>query len=292
MSRIIDTKDESCMKPSFHYSNERQKRAFTFIELLVVIALLTVLAIFVFPALAAVQNKGGRVDCANNLRQIGVGSMIFAGENNGWLPVCTLGAFNGNGAKSNYLGGVHYSEYVFTGAAANTFIPTNASPSQATCQNEGFIYEDGLAGNGNIFYCPAEWSVQAIYFSPLLTADSNGQVLSSYFYNPRMMNPTIQEAGNLRRYQTTSQLEPHRLFAVDEIIPSNSGGNGVNPALMQHARDHGWNVLFTDGSVQFARLTQADNYDYNIITQQLELSETAQSWLQYNAVFNFLEQDH
>lgn len=276
-----------------------RREAFTFVELLVVIALLAVLAIFVFPAFAAVQNKGGRLDCANNLRQLGMDSMIFAGENNGWLPVCTLGAANDEGAESNYLGSTIYSEYLFYGAAgaANEFVPTNASSSLGTFQNEGYLYEDGLAGNGNIFYCPSQWGATggANAYSPLLTANASGVVNSSYFYNPRMVAPTVQGSGNLRRYQTTSQLEPHRLFAVDSIAPKTIGieeGVGVNPASIEHARDHGWNVLFTDGSVQFSRLTLANNSEYNLITQDLSLSESGTSWVQYNTVFNFLEQDH
>ncbi|MGH7981108.1 MAG: prepilin-type N-terminal cleavage/methylation domain-containing protein, partial [Limisphaerales bacterium] len=261
-------------------------RAFTVVELLVVMALVAVLAVFVLPAIAGVQNKGGRLDCANNLRQIGMDSMIFAGENNGWLPVCTLGAQNAGG-KTNYLGGPYYTQYLFTGPSVDSFVPTNAPSSAGTFQNEGYLYEAGLVGNGNIFYCPAEWGRAdgANSYLPLLTSDLSGNVRSSYFYNPRMAHPTLQGGNNQRRYQTTSQLEPHRLFAVDSIIPNQGNGiepgAGVNPASIEHARDHGWNVLFTDGSVQFARLTQADNYDYNLITQELIGGETGASWLQY-----------
>src|SRR5262249_10893676 len=147
-------------------------------------------------------------------------------------------------------------------------------------------------GNGNIFFCPGAWGTPfgANTYSPLFTVDATGFVRSSYFYNPRMLNAASD--NNLRRYQTTSQLEPHRLFAIDSIYPSNFGGVGVTPTFIQHARDHGWNVLFTDGSVQFSRLTAVNNFDYTLVTQQLQLGETHTSWLQYNTLFNWLEQDH
>jgi type II secretory pathway pseudopilin PulG len=290
------------MNASIHSGSS--DRGFTLTDLLVLIATFGLLAILVFPALAGVQNKGGRVECANNLRQIGMESMVFAGENNGWFPVCTLGAANGEGAKSNFLGGIHYTRYVYYEGAPNTQITTNEPPipNGGGYQNLGYLYQAGLAGNGNIFYCPAVWGdgvMGANAYSPLLTADSTGTIRSSYFYNPRMLNPNINTGWPIRRYQTVSQLEPHRLFAVDAIIAGESsgpidGGEGtrVNQATIAHIRDRGWNVLFTDGSVQFSRLTQNNNYLFNLITVNLSGSESEASYEGYDQTFTFLEQDH
>jgi type II secretory pathway pseudopilin PulG len=277
-------------------------RGFTLIDLLVVMATLALLAVVVMPALAGIQNKGGRLECANNLRQIGTASMIFAGENNGWLPVCTLGTANQGGARTNYFGALHFTRYVYYGGTPNTQITTNEPPIQGGgYQNLGYLFSAGLAGNGNIFYCPAMWGDSgggANGYLPLLTTDSNGYILSSYFYNPRVLNPSVYFP--IRKYQTASQLEPHRLFAVDSILAGGSSvvdgvtatGSGVNPSTIEHARDHGWNVLFSDGSVQFSRLPKNNNYYYNLIINQLTLTETAQSFIEYDQVFTWLEQDH
>ncbi len=282
------------LKPRLKISacSPRRDRAFTFTELLVIIVMLGVLAIVVLPAVAGVQNKGGREDCANNLRQIGMASMVFASDNNGLLPVCTIGNANAGG-KTNHLAGVHYTRYVFSGTLSS-YVPTNAPPSQGTFQNLGYLYQAGLAGNGNIFYCPASWGnsgLGADSFSPLLTTDSSGFVRSSYLYNPRLLNAAVA-AGNIRRYQTTSQLEPHKLFAVDSIENTLAGLPGINPATIPHARDHGWNVLFTDGSIQFSRLSQGNNSLYRLITTELIDSETVQSAEEYDQTYSFLEQDH
>jgi type II secretory pathway pseudopilin PulG len=269
-------------------------QGFTLTDLLVLVATLAVLAMVVMPALAGVQNKGGRLECANNLRQIGAESMIYASENNGWLPICNVGAGNDNGENPyvfNHLDGVHYSLYVVSGAFAYEPISTNLSPGLGIYQNAGYLYHAGLAGNGNIFYCPAQWGDSADganVYTPLLTADGSGFVRSSYFYNPRLLNPAVNDP--IRRYQTTSQLEPHRLFAVDSFI--NLSGTGISTASIQHARDHGWNVLLTDGSVQFSRLTQSNNSFYNLITQDLTSGENIQSSEEYDEAFTWLEQDH
>jgi prepilin-type N-terminal cleavage/methylation domain-containing protein/prepilin-type processing-associated H-X9-DG protein len=70
------------------------KSGFTLIELLVVIAIIAILAAILLPALARAKTKALTTRCDNNNRQISLGMMMYAGDNNDFLPPLNTGNFN------------------------------------------------------------------------------------------------------------------------------------------------------------------------------------------------------
>lgn len=63
-----------------------KSKAFTLIELLVVIAIIAILAAILFPVFAQAKEAAKKTQCGSNMRQIGIGLQLYAGDWDGGLP--------------------------------------------------------------------------------------------------------------------------------------------------------------------------------------------------------------
>jgi type II secretory pathway pseudopilin PulG len=63
------------------------KKGFTLVALLVIIAVIAILAAMLLPALANAKGKAQRINCVNNLKQLGLAYRIWEGDNGDKYPM-------------------------------------------------------------------------------------------------------------------------------------------------------------------------------------------------------------
>ncbi len=120
------------------------KSGFTLVELLVVIAIISILAAILFPVFARARENARRSSCASNLKQLALGLMMYAQDNDGGLPAYSK---NGNATWAKlYEPTIDYvkSAQMYRCPSA----PTYAQPSSHIYGAQyGFSWANGSATN-------------------------------------------------------------------------------------------------------------------------------------------------
>lgn len=227
--------------------------AFTLIELLVVIAIIAILAAILLPVLNAAQKRAKTIDCASNEKQIVSGYLMYADDNNDWLPVCG------------------------TNAGGAVVIPTEwevmVSPY---ISNKGAVGNSSVNALGTVFTCPSA-NLALLHMIADWQNDSNTNgiggygnnypYLGYYLHNPPLPAPYNQKLlSQVRRpVETVFNSDTADPKPGDTGNPIEYFGFSYAPSyLAQHLvgnytytrHGKGNNYAWGDGHVQFFSWTQ------------------------------------
>ncbi len=135
---------------------KQRKHQFTLIELLVVVAIIAILAGILLPALSKARERGKMIGCINKLKQQGIATLTYAGDNANRVPPYDSGSSTDSSWKNvkffdflcPYMGINLARKDAISLDATSRPLPPFSCPSQTAYLKFHYGLSQYLAGSG------------------------------------------------------------------------------------------------------------------------------------------------